>query len=209
MSKPALGRLHVIVNASPADGGLELAKAVLDAGVPVLQIRVKDVDDRERLMLTQGLTDLCRIYGATSVVNDRADVALACHAGGVHGGEADLPVHALREAVGPDMLVGGTARDPFTARALEEQGADYVGVGPVFATRSKTGLPDPLGCSVLHEVVLAVDIPVVAISGITPDRVGEVMAAGAHGVAVIGAIAEADDPGRAAIELLAALEELP
>ncbi|KAA0232725.1 MAG: thiamine phosphate synthase [Actinobacteria bacterium] len=206
---PPLGRLHVIVNPSPTDDGLDLAKSVLDAGAPLLQVRVKDVDDRERLRLTDAVTGLCRAYGATSIVNDRADLALACHADGVHGGETDLPVQALRTVVGPDKLVGGTARDPFTARALEEQGADYIGVGPVFATRSKTSLPAPLGSGVLHEVVLAVDIPVIAISGITPERVGEVMSVGAHGVAVIGAIADADDPGRATVELLAALEEWP
>ena len=197
----------MIVNPCPGNDTLDLTRTVLDAGSPVIQVRVKDVDDRQRLPLTRAVVDLCRGYDTTCIVDDRPDLAVLCEANGVHGGATDLPVQALRTIVGPDRLVGGTARDPFTARSLEEQGADYLGVGPIYSTSSKTGLPEPLGTEVLHEVALAVGIPVIAISGITVDRVSEVMATGAHGVAVIGAVTEADDPGKATIELLEALQE--
>ena len=142
---------------------------------------------------------------AVVIVNDRADIALAAGADGVHGGADDLPVSDLRKLLGPNRLVGGTARDPDTALRHQADGASYVGVGPVYATATKDGLPEPLGPAGVEKVAAAVDIPVIAIAGITVDRVPELLDAGAHGVAVIGAVAHAADPIAAAAELLEAL----
>jgi thiamine-phosphate pyrophosphorylase len=195
----SLGRLHVLVDS------LIIAEAALEGGAPTLQVRLKSGTDRDRLHLTRAITERCRAAGATCLVNDRADVALAVGADGVHLGAEDLPVHVVRELLGPDALVGGTARDPGMARRLEAEGASYLGVGPTFATTSKAGLPEPIGVDGVQAVVAAVDIPVVAIAGITVDRVEEVMATGAWGVAVIGAIADAPDPHSATHDMLLAV----
>ncbi|MGH9191410.1 MAG: thiamine phosphate synthase, partial [Acidimicrobiales bacterium] len=146
-----------------------------------------------------------RAAGATCLVNDRADVALAVGADGVHLGVEDLPVAAVRRLVGPDLFVGGTARDPSAARRLVDEGASYLGVGPTFATKSKTGLPQPIGVAGVRAVASAVSVPVIAIAGITAQRVDEVIAAGAWGVAVIGAISDAPDPHSAAHEMMLAV----
>ena len=192
-------RLHVIADGAP------LADAALRGGAPAVQARIKGADDRAVLAECERIVAAAHAANATVIVNDRADIALAAGADGVHGGAEDLPVAVLRRLVGPDRLVGGTARDPDTARRHQANGASYVGVGPVYASNSKTGLPDPLGPSGVEKVAAAVDIPVIAISGITSARVPDLLDAGAHGVAVIGAVAHAADPAAAPAELLEAL----
>jgi thiamine-phosphate pyrophosphorylase len=198
--------LHVIVNPTVDDPQLELASAVLGAGAPLLQVRVKAaVPDRVALELVGPIVEQCHASGARAVVNDRADLCVASGADGVHGGADDLPVEALRMVVRPTDLVGGTARDPRAAKQREADGADYVGVGPVYATTSKGGLPDPIGPDTVAAVAAAVGVPVIAIGGVTAAHVRELVAAGAHGVAVIGAVAHAADPASATRELLEAL----
>jgi thiamine-phosphate pyrophosphorylase len=194
-----LGRLHVIVDS------LDLARHAVASGAPVLQVRVKGLLDREVYERAASIAELCRDTGVTCIVNDRTDVALAVGAHGVHVGSGDLPVPVVRQLVGAALLVGGTARDPATARRLVAGGADYLGVGPCFPTSSKTGLPEPGGPERVRAVVAAVDVPVVAIAGVTAARVPALIAAGAWGVAVIGAVCDADDPATATKELLAAL----
>lgn len=192
-------RLHVIADRS------WLADAALRGGAPAVQARIKGVDDSAILAECEHMVAAAQAANATVIVNDRADIALAAGADGVHGGAEDLPVAVLRRLVGPDRLVGGTARDPDTARRHQADGASYVGVGPVYASASKAGLPDPLGPAGVERVAAAVDIPVIAISGVTSARVPELLDAGAHGVAVIGAVAHAADPTAATAELLEAL----
>jgi thiamine-phosphate pyrophosphorylase len=198
-------RLHVIVNASPGWPGCDLVEAVAAAGAPLVQVRTKAGTDRERLTIARACIDRAAPHGALVVINDRADIGVAADADGVHGGLDDLPIAGLRTVVGSGRLVGGTARDPETARAHEAAGADYLGVGPVYPTTSKDGLPDPIGLAMVTRVAAAVRIPVIAIAGITVHRVAEVLAAGAHGVAVMGAIASADDPSAATKRFLDAL----
>jgi thiamine-phosphate pyrophosphorylase len=151
------------------------------------------------------IAERCRAAGATCIVNDRADLAMAVGADGVHVGADDLPVGVARRLLGPAALVGGTARNPADAERHRVAGASYVGVGPVCATASKTGLPEPLGPAVVRAVADAVAIPVIAIAGVTVERVDELIAAGAHGVAVIGAVARAPDPEAATAAFVAAL----
>lgn len=195
----AVPRLHVIAN------GASLAYEALRGGAPAVQVRIKETSDAAVLAECERIVAAARTANAVVIVNDRADIALAANADGVHGGEDDLPVSVLRNLVGPDRLVGGTARDPDTARRHQDDGASYVGVGPVYATATKAGLSSPLGVAAVERVATAVDIPVIAIAGITASRVGELLDAGAHGVAVVGAVANAADPAQAAIELLEAL----
>jgi thiamine-phosphate pyrophosphorylase len=195
----ALGRLHVLVDA------VELAAAALDGGAPTLQVRLKAGTDAARFTLAAAIAERCRAAGALCLVNDRADIAVAVGADGVHAGAEDLPVAAVRRVVGADAVVGGTARTPAVARRLVAEGASYLGVGPTYATGSKDGLPDPIGLAGVRAVVDAVDVPVVAIAGITAARVPEVLATGAWGVAVIGAVAGAADPRSATRELAVAV----
>ena len=199
LADPRLGRLHVLVDA------LIVAEAALEAGAQTLQVRSKTGTDRDRFRLARLIAERCRAAGATCLVNDRVDLALAVGADGVHVGADDLPVPEARRLMGPDALVGGTARDPETARRLVDEGASYLGVGPTFATSSKSGLPEPIGVDGLRAVVEAVDVPVIAIAGITVRTVDEVIATGAWGVAVIGAIVDAPDPHSATHDLMVAV----
>ncbi|MGH9236381.1 MAG: thiamine phosphate synthase [Acidimicrobiales bacterium] len=194
-----LGRLHVLVDS------LIVAEAALEAGAPTLQVRLKTGTDRDRYRLAAAVVERCRAASATCLVNDRADLAVAVEADGVHVGAEDLPVRLVRRIVGPAALVGGTAREPGTARRLVAEGASYLGVGPTFATTSKSGLPDPIGVEGVAAVVEAVEVPVIAIAGITSATVEQVMATGAWGVAVIGAIADAPDPHSATHDLMVAV----
>lgn len=170
-----------------------------------MQVRIKGSSDASMLVECEQIVTAAHKTQALVIVNDRADIALAVGADGVHCGADDLPVSVLRRVLGPDALVGGTARDPDTALRHQADGASYVGVGPVYATATIDGLPEPLGPAGVERVAAAVDIPVIAIAGITASRVPEMLNAGAHGVAVIGAVAHAANPVEATAELLEAL----
>jgi thiamine-phosphate pyrophosphorylase len=192
--------LHVITDSQ------DVALAALAAGAPAIQLRVKDRPDAEVYRLACEVRDAAAGTGALVLVDDRVDVAVAAGVAGAHVGEHDLPVDAARRVLGPDAVLGATARDPATARRHEAAGATYLGVGPTYATRSKDGLPAPLGPARVGEVARSVDIPVIAIAGITVERVPELLDAGVHGVAVISAIAQAPDVGAATEAFLGALD---
>lgn len=194
-----LGRLHVLVDT------VALAEVALEGGAPTLQARVKTGPDRYRFETVAAIAERCRDAGATCLVNDRPDFAVAAGADGVHVGAQDLSVPAVRRVVGPDAIVGATARDPLTARRLMGEGASYLGVGPTFHSDSKTGLPEPLGPEGVRDIVDAVDLPVIAIAGITAERVAEVLEMGAWGVAVISAVIGATDPHKATHDLVVAV----
>lgn len=205
MTAPALPRLHVLTDARDGRDALAVVAAALEAGAPAVQVRAKGVTDRALHAFAAAVADRCARAGALCLVNDRPDVALAVGAGGVHLGADDLPVDAARRVLGPAAQVGGTAREPVLAAELVALGASYLGVGPAYATTTKAGLPDPLGPAGVGAVARAVAVPVIAIGGVTAERVPALLAAGAHGVAVVGAVSEAADPARAVRELLAAL----
>jgi thiamine-phosphate pyrophosphorylase len=206
MSIIEIGRLHVITDTRPGRDPLPVVTAALEAGAPVVQVRGKDLTDRALYELTCRVLELCCRHDATCLVDDRLHVALAAGAGGAHVGADDLPVAAARRVLGHQLVLGATARDPQTALAHQTDGATYLGVGPSYATSTKVGLPAALGPAAVGRVAAAVDIPVIAIAGVTAARVAELLAAGAHGVAVIGAVSDADDPHAATEELLRALE---
>lgn len=200
--RPLVPRLHVVTDERTPDEVRELARVVLAAGAPCVQVRAKALTDRVLYELARDVAARCRAAGALCIVNDRPDIALAAGADGVHLGADDLPVAAVRALVGDELLVGATARDASQAARHHEAGADYVGVGPVHVTTTKRGLPPPLGVAGLAAVTRAVEIPVIGIAGITLDRVDEVLDVGAHGVAVVGAVSRADDPAAATQALL-------
>lgn len=188
----------------PGRNALEVVAAALRAGFDVVQVRPEDaVTDREAYELTVRVLAMCRELGRTCLVNDRLHIALAAGADGGHVGADDLPVAAARRVLGPHAILGATARNPETARRAVADGASYLGVGPAFATTTKTGLPDAIGPAGVRAVAEAVGVPVVAIGGVTAARAGELFAAGAHAVAVVGAVSGAADPYAAALEFTA------
>lgn len=201
-------RLRLIVVTDPDCGGREVrdvVRAALRGGAPSVQLRLKDGVAREMVELARALAEDTRAAGALLFVNDRVDVALAAGADGAHVGEDDLPVEAARRIVPPGFLLGVSADTPEAARAAERAGADYVGVGPVYATPSKADAGDPVGTARIAAVASAIAIPAVGIGGIAVENARAVMEAGAAGVAVIGAVMRAPDPEAAARALLAAV----
>jgi thiamine-phosphate pyrophosphorylase len=193
-----LGRLHLITDTRPGRDVLGVVGHALAAGFGVVQVRPEDaVTDREAYDLTVRVVALCRAAGAVCLVNDRLHIALAAGADGAHVGADDLPVAAARRVLGPHAVLGATARNPVTARQAVADGASYLGVGPAYATTTKTGLPEAIGPAGVRAVVEAVDVPVIAIGGVTPERAAELFAAGAHAVAVVGAMSGAPDPAAA------------
>ena len=209
MGSKAIGRLQVLTDIDGDHDPLTVIDAALGAGAPVIQVRAKPVTDRRLFALAEVVASRCRRAGAICLIDDRVDICLAVGAHGVHLGDDDLPVAAARRVLGKGAIIGATARDPESARWLVSEGVDYLGVGPTYATSTKDGLPDPLGPAGVGAVAAAVDVPVIAIAGITAERVPEVLAAGVHGVAVVGAVSRAADPARAVAGLLAALEDAP
>ena len=207
--RKVIGRLQVLTDLDVPADPLGAVDAALAAGAPVIQVRAKALTDRALFALAEAVVMRCRVAGATSLLDDRVDIALATGADGVHLGDDDLPVDVARRLLGHEAIIGATARDVAAGRARVAEGADYLGVGPTYATTTKTGLPSALGPAAVGAVAAAVAVPVIAIAGITLDRVPEVLAAGVHGVAVVGAVSRADDPGRATADLLAAIEATP
>ena len=135
------------------------------------------------------------------------DIALACGADGVHLGDRDLPVAVARRLLGPGAIIGATARDPESGQARVRAGADYLGRGPDLRHHHQGRSARPHRAPPASAAVAAaVEVPVIAIAGISLERVPEVMASGAHGVAVVGAVSRAEDPRRATVDLLAAIE---
>ncbi|MFD6697417.1 thiamine phosphate synthase [Micromonospora aurantiaca (nom. illeg.)] len=204
----SLGRLHLITDTRPGRDPLAVLRAALPvAGAElVVQVRVEDdATDREAYELACRVTEACRPYGAQCLVNDRLHVALAVDGAGGHVGADDLPVAAARRVLGPDAVLGATARDPVSARTAVDAGASYLGVGPCHVTTTKSGLPDPIGPEGIRAVAEAVSVPVIAIGGVTAASVPALRAAGAYGVAVVGALSLAADPAHATAELLRAL----
>ncbi|MDR7600306.1 MAG: thiamine phosphate synthase [Armatimonadota bacterium] len=171
----------------------DVARAALVGGATVVQLRDKQASGRELVQWARQLRALTRRARATFVVNDRVDVALAAEADGAHVGEDDLPVADARRLLGPDRVVGASAGTVEEALRAEADGADYLGVGPVFPTATKPDAGGAIGPEGLRRIVEAVRIPVVGIGGITLDNAAEVIRAGAAGVAVISAVAAADD----------------
>ena len=186
--------------------GLAVVSAALQAGAPVVQVRVKGRTDRMLYEFACRVDRLCARHAATCIVNDRLDIALAAGAAGTHLGADDLPVEAARRVAGSGHLIGGTARDSRRAAELVAAGAAYTRGGPAYATSRTSGLPAALGAAGLGAVPRAAGVPVIAIGGVTAGRIRELVAAGVHGVAVVSAVSDAADAGSATHELLQALD---
>jgi thiamine-phosphate pyrophosphorylase len=188
----------------------EIVAAAIDGGVTAVQLREKNATVRERYELAEELREQTRTAGVTFIVNDRVDIAAAVDADGVHLGDDDLPIPAAREVLGSERCIGRSISTVEAAEAAERAGADYLGVGAIYATTSKD-VPDAeaqIGTETVADIAAAVDVPIVGIGGITPENARDVIAAGADGVAVISAITAADDPAAATRQLADTVEEV-
>ncbi len=195
-----IGRFHVLTDLrfQQRFSHAELARLAAEGGADTIQFRQKSGAVRNILAEARHAGFVCREQGVPFLVNDRLDVALACRADGIHLGQQDFPVREARGILGPEAIIGGTATTVEEALAMQEAGADYVGFGPVFSTTSKDNPAPVKGVTNLARVCAAVRIPVIAIAGISVDRVGPVIRAGAHGVAVMTGVTTAENPARAA-----------
>jgi thiamine-phosphate diphosphorylase len=201
-----LAALYAIVDPlDTARDPADLAAALLAGGARVLQLRLKTAPPRELLGVARRIASLAAHVGALFLVNDRPDVARAAGADGVHLGQDDVPVAAARRVLGARAVVGVSTHDLDEARAAEADGADYIGVGPVYPTTSKERALAARGLDLVRAVRAAVRCPIVAIGGITPETAPAVRAAGADAVAMIAALTRADDPEAAVRRTLAGL----
>lgn len=201
--------LYLVTDPDPAGGRplLQVVAAALAGGATAVQLRDKKAAPRDLLELGREMRRIAHQHGAPLLVNDRADLAMALEADGVHVGPEDLPPLETRRLMPPPRILGVSATTVKEALAAQEAGADYLGVGPVYPTSTKPGAGEPIGSSGLAAIAAAVRIPVVGIGGIDAGSAAEVIEAGAAGVAVVSAIMGADDPERAAREIRSRVEE--
>ena len=187
----------------------EVVAAALDGGIDVVQLRDKAATDRERYETGLRLRELTADAGVPLLVNDRIDLAAAVDADGVHLGQSDLPVSVARDRLGEDAVVGVSTSTVDEAREAAAAGADYLGVGAVYATTSKD-VPDEengIGTERVAAIADAVDLPVIGIGGIDAGNAASVVGAGATGTAVLSAITAADDPAAATADLAEAVAD--
>ncbi len=210
MSRNAAGRLHVITDESIQSrfSHFELACFAVRGGADAVQFREKrDWPLARRVSVARAIRERAGDSDVRLIVNDHPEVAAAAGAAGVHLGPRDLSPRRARGLLGADAIVGVTANDLDRARELCGEPIDYLGLGPVFGTSSKADPAPALGLDGLRCIAAAVDVPVIAIGGITPQRVADVLAAGAHGIAVLSAVAAAPDPAERVAEFAAAIEQ--
>ena len=164
----------------------------LKGGVTCVQLREKELDEEAFLAEAKEIGALCRAYGVPFIVNDSVEIALACDADGVHVGQSDMQAQRVRTLVGGRLMIGVSARTVEEAIRAQRAGADYLGVGAMFATSTK---PDAKAVSrrTLKEICSAVDIPVVAIGGISRDNIFDLCGTGIDGVAMVSAIFAAEN----------------
>lgn len=178
---------------SQGRSNIEVAREILASGVPILQYREKAKKVREMYEECLVLRGLTQQYGALFIINDHLDLALAVGADGVHVGQDDLPLAKVRELVGSDLIIGVSTHSPAQARAAVKEGADYIGVGPLFATKTKVDVCDPVGLDYLDYVVKTIEIPFVAIGGIKEHNLAEVVKTGAQTIALVTEIVGSKD----------------
>ncbi|MCE5338367.1 MAG: thiamine phosphate synthase [Methanomicrobiaceae archaeon] len=179
----------------------ELARRAVAGGADTIQLRDKRLSGRDLLTVASAIREVTRDAGALFIVNDRLDVALAAGADGVHLGESDLPIGDARRIAPPGFIIGASVGSVATAVRAGAAGADYVALSPTFSTASKDDAGPGHGLAMLSAIRSAVSLPLVAIGGITPGNVADVIAAGADGIAVISAVVGKDDVTAAARDL--------
>lgn len=194
---------YAMVDAAGGHEPFALAKILLDAGVRIMQLRLKEYSSRDFLAAARAIAGLCREHQAMLIINDRADIAQLADAAGVHVGQEDLPLPAARRIVGAGKIVGVSTHNLEQARAAAQEGADYIGFGAIYAGGVKN-VRNAQGLERLHQVRAAVKLPIVAIGGITEATVPVVLRAGASAAAIISDVVFAPDINAKVRSILAA-----
>jgi len=181
-------------------------ETVLDAGVDCIQLREKDLSGRELLNMAVWMRELTKEYQAKLFINDRVDIALAVDADGVHLGQHSIPARAVREISANRLLIGVSTHSIDEAVEAEENGADFITLGPIYETPSKLQYGNPIGPDIIRKVKSGVSIPVFAIGGIKLDKIEQVREAGADGIALISAILSSENIKKTTEEFLRLLK---
>ena len=197
--------LHIILGSTDFTRTCELARIAEEEGAAVIQLREKSKPTYEILDTADALRSIIR--RAVFIINDRADIALATGADGVHLGQDDLPIEAARTLLGPNAIIGVSTSNVEQAIDAERMGANYLGFGHMFPTRSKEKTSQPRSSDELRAVIAAVSIPVIAIGGISTSNVEDVLCLGLGGIAVISAINDAPNPAAIIRQFVKKMEE--
>ena len=198
-----IGRLHVLTDTvlQTRFSHPELAGLAISGGADTIQYRQKTGSTKALIETAVAIKRVCAEKGATFIVNDRIDVAIAAKADGVHLGQDDFPIGLARKLLGKGPIIGASAATPEEIETCIREGADYVGFGPIYPTGSKDDAGMVAGIDVLKQIVASTKVPVIAIGGIGPENADHVMGTGAHGIAVISAVCCREDPQKGARKL--------
>mgnify|MGYP001198510735 CR=1 FL=1 len=197
-------KLYVITGNQYFEGRalVDIVAQAIEGGAGVIQLREKNMSTGQLVVAGRSIREITRNAGVALIINDRVDIAMAVDADGVHIGQQDMDIADVRKIIGPHKLVGVSTHSVLEAKLAEEAGADYIGIGPIFATDTKADAQPPKGLAVLTDIRKAVSIPCIAIGGIKAGNAVEVIAAGADGVAVITAVVAADNVKEAAADMV-------
>lgn len=208
---PALpgSRLYVLTD-SRMIGDRDLfaiVEAAVAAGADIIQYREKQKSRELMLAETKRLAHIIHNRNKLFIINDYPDLVAESGADGVHLGQHDMPVAAARKIIPAGSLIGISTHTVAQAKKAQVDGADYIGIGPVFATNTKDGVCDPIGLQLMKQMITAVTIPYVTIGGINQDTIDQVLAAGSKRVAVVSAVMNSENPGVAAASLRKIIDE--
>ncbi len=193
---------------------LDSIRMALDGGCRWVQLRMKDASDDEMRPIALQTQALCKAKGATFIIDDHVALVKELHADGVHLGKKDMPIAEAREILGSNYIIGGTANTLDDVRAHYRNGANYIGCGPFRFTTTKKGLSPVLGIEGYKSIVSGmkaegIDLPIVAIGGITAEDIPDIMATGVTGIALSGTVLRADDPVKEMRRLLEVIKNTP
>ena len=191
--------IQFITHQNDCIGYAEGAKMALEGGCKWIQLRMKDATDDEVRSVAAEIQPLCKQNEAIFLLDDRVELARELHADGVHLGKNDMPVDEARRVLGEEFIIGGTANTFEDIERLASQGADYIGCGPFRFTTTKKNLAPVLGIEGYRDIIenmrrAGIDIPVVAIGGITASDIDDILATGVKGIAVSGSVLTAENP---------------
>lgn len=191
--------IQFITHNTGSIGYVEGARMALEGGCKWIQLRMKDASDDEVRKAAAEIQPMCKEHEAVFLLDDRVELAKELHADGVHLGKNDMPIDEARRILGEEYIIGGTANTFEDIQRIAAQGADYIGCGPFRFTTTKKNLAPVLGVEGYRDIIAkmrnaGINIPMVAIGGITPDDIDEILATGVQGIAVSGTVLNADDP---------------
>ncbi len=205
MARPFDLSLYLVTDVELAGprGVVETVRAAIEGGVTLVQLRDPYGKGRGQVETAAALLEFLRPRGIPLIINDRVDVALAVDADGVHVGQSDIPAAMVRRLIGPDRILGLSVSYAHELASPDLADVDYLGVGPIYPTPTKTNAAPPIGFDGVAALAAAAPVPVVAIGGVKAEHVDRILAAGAAGMAVVSAIMAADDPAAAAADFTA------